>query len=194
MKSLNAVLLTAVLGLGLSLAASAHEVVYTAPLLGSSEVPLAATPGTGAVRVTLDLDLITMRVEVTFADLLGTTAAAHIHCCIAPGGNAGVATQLPSFVAFPLGVHAGSYDHTFDMSLASSYNSSFVSSNGGTVGAAFNAFIAGLDAGKAYFNLHTSAFPGGEVRGLLQPVPLPGAIVLLLPALGVLGGRARRRS
>ena len=194
MKSLNAVLLTAVLGLGLSLSASAHEVVYTAPLLGSSEVPLAATPGTGAVRVTLDLDLITMRVEVTFADLLGTTTAAHIHCCIAPGGNAGVATQLPSFVAFPLGVHVGGYDHTFDMSLASSYNPSFVSSNGGTVGAAFNAFIAGLDARKAYFNLHTSAVPGGEVRGLLQPVPLPGAIVLLLPALGVLGGRARRRS
>lgn len=194
MKSLNAVLLTAVLGLGLSLSASAHEVVYTAPLLGSSEVPLAATPGTGALRVTLDLDLITMRVEVTFADLLGTTTAAHIHCCIAPGGNAGVATQLPSFVAFPLGVHAGSYDHTFDMSLASNYNPSFVSHNGGTAGAAFNAFIAGLDARKAYFNLHTSAFPGGEVRGLLQPVPLPGAIVLLLPALGVLGGRARRRS
>jgi hypothetical protein len=41
----------------------------------------------------MDFDLLTMRVPVTFADLVGTTTASHIHCCTAtPGsGNVGVA-------------------------------------------------------------------------------------------------------
>lgn len=103
-----------------------------------------------------------------------------------------VATQLPSFDGFPLGVTAGSYDHTFDMSLASSYNSTFVTNNGGTVSSAFNALVFGLDAGMAYLNIHTSLFPGGEIRGLLSPVPEPESYALLLAGLGVLALFTRR--
>lgn len=171
----------------------AHESVYYAPLLGSSEVPVANTTGSGWGRVTIDFDLVTMRVEASFADLLGNTTASHIHCCVAPGANVGVASQLPSFTGFPLGVTAGSYDHVFDMTLASSYNAAFINNNGGTVGSAFNALVAGLDAGHAYLNLHTSAFGGGEIRGLLTPVPEPGTYGLMLGGLGLVGWLARRR-
>jgi hypothetical protein len=173
--------------------AGAHEKVYYAPLLGSSEVPAASTPGTGWGRVTIDFDLVTMRVEASFADLLGNTTASHIHCCVAPGSNVGVASQLPSFTGFPLGVTSGSYDHVFDMALASSYNAAFINNNGGTVGSAFNALVAGLDLGYAYLNVHTSVFGGGEIRGLLVAVPEPGTYALMLGGLGMVGWLARRR-
>lgn len=174
--------------------AAAHTHVYEAPLLGSSEVPAAATTGSGFGRITLDLDLLTMRVEASFSDLLGNTTASHIHCCVAPGANVGVASQTPSFTGFPLGVKAGTYDATFDMSLATSYNAAFITANGGTVGSAFNALSAGLDAGKAYLNIHTSSFGGGEIRGLLVPVPEPTTYALMLGGLALVGWAARRQT
>jgi hypothetical protein len=174
--------------------ATAHEQTWAAPLLGSSEVPAAATTGHGQATVTIDFDLVTMRVQASFADLIGNVTASHIHCCIAPGGNVGVASQTPSFTGFPSGVKAGSYDHTFDMSLASSYNAAFITSNGGTVGTAFNALVAGLDAGKAYLNVHTSSFTGGEIRGLLAPVPEPESYALMAGGLAMLALLRRRQA
>ena len=78
------------------------------------------------------------------------------------------------------------------MSLASSYNPTFITNNGGTVSSAFNALVLGLDAGMAYLNIHTNLFPGGEIRGLLSPVPEPESYALLLAGLGVLTIFARR--
>src|SRR4029450_2181923 len=66
----------------------------------------------------------------------------------------GVATTTPTFTDFPLGVKSGTYDHTFELGLASSYNSAFIAANGGTVITASNALFAGLDAGRAYLNIH----------------------------------------
>jgi hypothetical protein len=176
--------------------ALAHEQVYAAPLKGISEIPAANTPGNGYATVTVDFDLLTMRVQVTFADLLGNVTASHIHCCtVTPGAaNVPVATQTPSFVNFPTGVKAGTYDQTFDMSLASSYSAGFITNHGGTVGTAFNDLVAGLDSGNAYLNVHTSLFPGGEIRALLAPVPEPDTYALMLGGLGVLAWAARRRS
>lgn len=177
----------------LPVAASAHESIYAAPLLGSSEFPAATTTGSGFGTVTIDLDLLTMRVEASFSGLLGNVTAAHIHCCTLPGSNIGVASQTPSFAGFPTGVKAGTYDQTFNMALASSYNSAFITANGGTVGSAFNALVVGLDTGRAYLNVHTTSFGGGEIRGLLAPVPEPESYAMLLAGLGMIGFSAKRR-
>jgi hypothetical protein len=80
--------------------------------------------------------------------------------------------MTPSFVGFPIGVKAGSYDNTFDMSLASSYNGTFITAKGGTVG---------------------SAFMGGEVRALLSPVPEPTTALLALGGLGLVSVARRRQ-
>jgi hypothetical protein len=40
-------------------------------------------------------------------------------------------------------------------------------------------------AGKSYLNIHTTAFPGGEIRGFLTLVPEPGTFALL--GLGAIG-------
>jgi CHRD domain len=176
-----------------ALPAVAHEVIYAAPLLGSSEVPAVSTTGTGNGVVTLDLDLLTMRVQASFSNLIGNTSAAHIHCCVLPGSNVGVATQTPTFVDFPLGVTSGTYDRTFDMTLSSSYSSAFITNNGGTVSSAFSALVAGLDGGRAYLNLHTTAFPGGEIRGLLVPVPEVSTYAMMLAGLVGIGAARRLR-
>ena len=184
--------------------ALAHTKVFAAPLNGISETPPNSSTATGNVRVTIDLDLFTMRVEASFSGLSGNVTAAHIHCCtaVAGTGNVGVATMLPTFTGFPSGVMAGTYDQTFDMSLASSYNQNvtsppsapgFLQANGGSPATAFNTLLAGLEAGKAYLNVHTAAFPGGEIRGLLVPVPEPETYALMLAGLGVLGWTARRK-
>jgi len=102
----------------------------------------------------------------------GVTAS-HIHSATAvPGsGTAGVATTLPTFAGFPSGVTAGTYDQTFNMLLASSYNPSFVTANGGTPASAWTALRAGISAGRAYLNIHSTTFSGGEIRGFLNPCP-----------------------
>lgn len=188
-------LAAALLACAAALPAAPHESVYFASLSGPNEAPPNASPGTGWARVTIDFDLVTMHVEASFSDLTGTTTASHIHCCTAApdSGTAGVATQTPSFAGFPLGVTAGTYDHTFDMTLAASYNAAFITANGGTVSGAFNALVAGLDANRAYFNVHSGSFPGGEVRGFLQPVPEPATYALTLLGLAAIGVAARRR-
>ena len=163
--------------LTLTAPAVANQTVYNTHLSGSSEVPPNASTGSGAVTVTIDFDLLTMRVQTAFSNVLGNVTAAHIHCCVPPGTNVGVATAVPTFTGFPSGVTSGTYDHTFDMALASSYNAAFITNNGGTASAAFSALVAGMNTGKAYFNIHTTSFPGGEIRGSLLAAPtLQGAV------------------
>jgi hypothetical protein len=52
----------------------------------------------------------------------------------------------------------------FDMTLASSYNGSFITGNGGTTASAELALAAQIAAGKAYLNIHSQSFTGGEIR------------------------------
>jgi hypothetical protein len=179
-------------------ALSANATVYTANLSGAVEAPPNASPGTGTVTLDFDLAAHTLTIDVAFSGLLAGTTAAHVHCCTAvPGtGTAGVATELPTFTGFPLGVTSGTYSHTFDTSLAATWNPNFISMlGGGTIAGAESVFMAGLDSGSAYLNLHTEYVPGGEIRGFLQPVPEPATFALLaLGAPVVLLAARRRRS
>jgi hypothetical protein len=174
--------------------APAQTVQYSTSLSGAAEDDPNDSPGTGTSLVTIDTAASTMRVQASFSDLMGTVTAAHIHCCTAEPltGAVSVATQTPTFPNFPSGVTAGTYDMTFDLNQDSSYNSSFLTANGGTASGAKDALLAGLDAGRAYFNIHTTSFGGGEIRGFLV-VPEPSSGCLVLIGLGVIALASRKR-
>jgi len=154
-------------------AALAHHFRYTAYLTGTAESPANPSPALGHVVLTIDFDENVLEVDATFDELLGNVTQAHIHASTAAvgAGIADAATMVPSFDAFPTGVTSGDYAHEFDLALASTYNPDFITSSGGSISTAYNALAAALNGGKAYFDIHTSAYPDGEIRGFLSYVP-----------------------
>ncbi len=169
--------------------ASAATVTYRAALTGAAEVPPNPSPGTGAVTVDI-VDGLVMTVSVSFADLLGPSTVAHIHN--APAGvNGPVMTTTPSFPGFPAGVTSGVYAGSFDLMAAGSWNPAFLNTYP-DIDSARLAFLAALADGSAYFNLHSTVYPGGELRGQLAPIPLPATALLMLAAFGLLGALRRR--
>lgn len=165
----------AAIAVGTSTAAHAAVVSYQANLDGPSESPPNASPGTGFTQVDVDSVAHTMHVHVTFSGLTGLTTASHIHAATTtPGsGTAGVATTTPTFANFPLNVTAGTYDNTLDMTLASSYNPSFITAHGGTTAGAEAFLFHSIAEGRAYLNIHSSVYAGGEIRGFLVAIATP---------------------
>jgi hypothetical protein len=170
--------------------------VQAAPIVFTTALApeVGGTSGTGFATVLLDPVAHTLEVEASFDDLTGTTTVAHIHCCVDPPGTVGVATYPGTFPGFPAGVTSGAYvSPQIDLTLATSYTASFLNNfGGGTTAGAEAALLAGLMSGRAYFNVHTTFAPPGEIRGFLAPVPEPAALMLL--ATGVCAALARRRS
>ena len=173
-------------------ALQAAPIILVSTLTGAQENPPVDTDGFGTAVVTLDDAANTLRVQVVFGGLTEPTTVAHIHCCIDPPGNVGVATTTPTFPGFPAGVTSGSYDQTFDTTLASFFNAPFLALHGGDPEAAADALFAGILDGRAYLNIHTTFRPGGEIRGFFA-VPEPSTL-LLLGIAALAGGAWRRRS
>jgi hypothetical protein len=111
--------------------------------------------GTGTASLTLDTATNQLSWNVTWAGLSGPVAAAHFHGPALPNQNAGV--QVPIGIVSP------------DIGVA-------------IIGAGQ---AADLLAGLWYVNLHTAAFPGGEIRGNIVVIPEP--TTALLVGLGIMG-------
>jgi hypothetical protein len=170
----------AVLGLaGLSALAGAPAQALSYETILGPEV--SGATGTGSAKVKIFEASNQMKVNIDFSGLSGDTTVAHIHgpTTTAGTGTAGVMTPTPTFPGFPAGVKSGSYEQTFDLLSTSTYRAGFITANGGTAVGARDAFLAALLDGKAYLNVHSQTFPGGEIRGFFAPSPVPGPLPLL---------------
>ena len=152
--------------IALAVAPARAQNVFIADLRGANEVPPAASPGSGFALVLFDPSFQTMTVRTTFSGLVANTVDAHIHCCVLPTANAVVAVGFRP-AGFPLGVTGGQFSATFDLTNPAVFNPPFVAANGGNAASARTALVNGTRAGLSYVNIHTSRFPGGELRGQL---------------------------
>ena len=123
-------------------------------------MPPSTSTASGIGNVTYNPGTMMLNWNITFSGLTSAQTAAHFHGAAMPGMNAGV----------QVGIGVGS------------------PAIGSAPITALQA--AGLLNGLWYVNIHTTNFPGGEIRG--QVVPAPGAVGLLA-GFGLLAMSRRRR-
>jgi hypothetical protein len=120
---------------------AAHAALFTVTttLKGADEVPPNTTAGKGEVSAMLDTSTKAFSYTVTYSGLTGPATAAHFHGPAAPGANAPPIITMTA-LASPIRGTATLTDAQMD----------------------------DLRNGKWYFNVHTAAHPGGEIRGQLK--------------------------
>ena len=120
--------------------ALADTLKYKATLSGPGETPPNDTKGTGTIEATYDSAAGTLSWSGSYSGLTGPEAAAHFHGPAAAGVNAPVLVPVDAAKS----PFEGSAKITEDVAKA-------------------------LADGKIYFNIHTAAHKGGEIRGQLAP-------------------------
>ena len=130
-------LVTLALGATIALAGSASADKMKATLDGKSQVPPNTSAATGTADIDYDPASKKLSWTVTYSGLSGPATAAHFHGPAEADKNAGVAVAIPNAGTSPV---SGSATLT-------------------------DAQAADLVAGKYYINIHTTANPGGEIRG-----------------------------
>jgi hypothetical protein len=166
MKKLIATLsIAAVFSTGIAFAQQTFEAFLT----GLGESGPNASPGSGIGTVVLNLAQTQITVDENWSGLLAPATASHIH---GPGGAGTNAAVLFPFAGVPAATAGAIPEQTFAITPTQ---------------------VSYLLSGYLYMNVHTSVFPGGEIRGQLLLVPEPNTCALLgLGLAGVALGRRRK--
>ncbi|MBU7586298.1 MAG: CHRD domain-containing protein [Nostoc sp. TH1S01] len=168
------------------LTANAASISFTSKLNGFQENPPVSTPGTGTATGTLTgaPGSWIFNYVVNYSGLQGVIARPFAHIHIAPVGSNGPVVHdldganLPPIAGSSSGIITG--DWRFD----------------DLTRPLTDALAQELINGNAYFNIHTSVFPSGEIRGQLNPVPEPPTHLglLALTAWGISWQFKRRKN
>jgi hypothetical protein len=141
------------------------------PLEGFQEVPVVSTTGEGECRVKVSPDQTTIQAEISYSNLEGEVAQAHIHLG-QKDVNGGVAVFFCSNLGNgpagtpPCPAAPGTVARTF----VSTDVINVVGANGfqGIEPGEIEELSEAIQAGKAYCNVHSDVFPLGEIRGQLK--------------------------
>lgn len=131
---------------------AAAQTTYTATINAAQEVPANASMGTGSATVILNAAGTALSISANFSGLGTAYSASHIHGPAAPGSNGGVRWAF-------VGAAAG---WVFGAGNTSGSITNYAVASGITA-----TDIANLNGGLMYVNIHSSGFPGGEIRGQL---------------------------
>jgi hypothetical protein len=155
------------------------SIIFSTTLTGGNEVPPNGSTATGFAIVTLQDNLTTIDVtSMAWEGLSANATAAHIHCCVAPGSTAPVVLPFFHFTALATGTYSDRFFIPMEL----------------TGGITYSAFLAGLESGQAYVNIHNANFPGGEIRGwLTATTAIPEPATFGLGALALAGMAAALR-
>jgi len=137
-------------------------------LTGYQEVPSISTPGEGEFSARINNGATSLTYELAYADLSSNVTQAHIHFA-QPGVNGGVAVWLCSNLASPPTPAGVPPCPPAPAVVSGVIDASDVvgPSAQGIAPRELAELLAAIRAGTAYVNVHTSTYPGGEVRGQL---------------------------
>lgn len=147
--------------------AQAEHREIRAVLVGSQEVPAVSTTAFGGFRVRIAGN--TVHYELAYDKLEGDVTQAHIHIA-QRGVNGGVAVWLCSNLPSPptpAGVQACPAAPGRITGTISAADVVGPSAQGIAAGE-FEELVRALRNGTAYANVHSSKFPGGEIRSQLE--------------------------
>jgi hypothetical protein len=135
---------------------------YTADLVGREEVPPVSTEGRGFFVGSLNDAETSFAFVMSYFGLEGTASAAHIHF-----GPRGVAAGVVAFLCGGGGKPACPANGQQFAGTVTAADVTGPAGQGISAGE-FDEFVRGLRGGDMYVNVHSSLFPGGEVRGQLR--------------------------
>ena len=140
-------------------------------LTGYEEVPAVSSPATATFTATVADDESAITWKLNYAGLVGAVQQAHIHF-----GQKGVVGAISVFLCTNLGNGPpGTPPCTAPPAeLSGTIDAADVVNLGASQGLAageLGELIDAIDAGVAYVDVHTTIWPGGEVRAQLKPGP-----------------------
>lgn len=146
--------------------ASQDDGGFRATLTGYQEVPAVSTPASGSFRAALDPDG-TVSWELTYRDLEGDVTQAHIHLG-QRGVNGGVSAFLCSnLAAAPAGTQpCPPPPATISGTIAAA--DVVGPPDQGIEPGELEELVRAMQARVTYANVHSTKFPGGEVRGQIE--------------------------
>jgi len=145
------------------LAADAHK--FKADLDGFEEVPSLSTPAQGWFRASYDRKTATITYELRYEDVNPTQA--HIHFGqrgVAGGVSAFLCTNLGNGPAVTPACPPGPATVTGMIQAAQIVGPAGQGINAGD----FDKLVEALREGVAYANVHSTQYPGGEIRGQIK--------------------------
>jgi hypothetical protein len=162
-----ALVLGALLVASLAIAAGGKKNLRAGDLNGYEENPDISTVATGSFKATLDDDAQTIAYELSYSGLEGSVTQSHVHF-----GKRAVNGGITVFLCSNLGNGpAGTPACPASGTVSRTLTAADITANAlaqGIEGGNYAELAAAMRAGATYANVHSTKWPGGEIRAQIN--------------------------